>query len=88
MVDVKQVTVQVQVLVTAVLNRRIRRLVRHSAGWEAHFGVQAKGRNGESRQGLGGELGFIDDDFLDLGVRRLSPGWGKRCHCDESGGNW
>ena len=79
-VDVQQVAVEVQVLVTAILNRRIRGLGGIRAGREIEAGVQTPGRDGDPGEALGLELGLVDDDFLDFGVGGANPVRRERGH--------
>lgn len=80
-VDVEQIAVQVQVLVTAILNRRVRGLGGIRAGRKVEAGIKAPGRHGHLGEALGLELGFVDDDLLDLGVGGLNPVRRERGHC-------
>lgn len=72
-VDVQQVAVQVKVPVTAHLDRRVGGLGGDGARRELQLGEQAERREGNFGDALGGEGGLIDDDLLDVGVRRLRP---------------
>ncbi|TLS30685.1 hypothetical protein PpBr36_03167 [Pyricularia pennisetigena] len=70
-IDVQQVAVEVQVPVPADLHRGVRRLIGQGAGREGHLGVEGERGQSHAGAGHGGELGLIDNDFLDLG-------WGLR----------
>jgi hypothetical protein len=81
-VDVQQVTVQVHVLVLSNLHGSIGFYWRDLARREAHPSKQAKRRYSDLGETLGRELGIIDDDLLDVWVRRLRPVGLERCHVE------
>lgn len=71
-------------LVASELDGSIRRAVGQSTRRERHLGIQAEGGHRDLGKTLGGELGFIDDDFLNLRVRRTSPSGSQWCcHGEE-----
>ena len=80
-VDVQQIAVEVQVLVTAHLDGGVGRLVGRGAWWEVKLGEDGEGRQGHFGDALGAELGLVDDDLLDIGVGGLNPVWRERGHC-------
>jgi len=81
-VDVQQVRIEVQVLLLAHLDSGISWLV----GWRTRGKVEGRieGKRGEGDPGeaLGGELGLVDDDLLNVRVRRLCP---MRCESHFKG---
>ena len=81
MVDVQQIAVQVEVSVAASLDGRVRGLIGRGARWKVELCKHGKGREGNSRDALCGELfGVDDDDLLDVGVGRLLPVGDERSH--------
>jgi hypothetical protein len=81
MVDVHQVRVEVQVLVTAHLNRGICGLVGRGAWWEGELGEEGVGWERHAGDGSCGELsGRGAEDLLDLGMRGLGPVGSEWCH--------
>jgi hypothetical protein len=85
-VDVQQVTVQVHVLFASNLDGCIRSRFSYVTRGECHLGEQAEGRKSDFGEALRGELGLVNDDFLDLGIGRPSPMRRERAHF--SGGSW
>jgi hypothetical protein len=80
-VDVQQVAVEVQVLVTAELNGSVGRAVGQGTRRECHLGVECKGGERHPGDALGGELGIVDDDLLDVRMGWTVPGRGEwSCH--------
>lgn len=81
MVDVQQVAVQVEVSVPAGLDGRVGGLIGRGAGGKVELCEHGKGREGDARDALCGELfGVDDDDLLDVGVGRLLPVGDERSH--------
>lgn len=83
-VNVQQVTVEVEMSIASHLHRGIRGL----RGFRARRKVQSgkKGKRWESNAGeaLGGEFSLVEnDDFLNVGVRWLLPMRSKGSHGDE-----
>lgn len=62
------------------LNGGISWSVGHRARRKVQSRVERERREGDPRETLGGELGIVDDNLLDLGVRRLVPMRNERCH--------
>jgi hypothetical protein len=82
MVNVQQVTVQVEMSVAACLNGSVGRFAGGRARREIELRKDSKRWEGNARDALGGEfLGVHDDDFLDVGVRGLVPVGSERSHC-------
>lgn len=97
MVDEQQVAVEVQVALLARLDGRVGGLLGDGAGREGQLGVDGKGRQGDAGEALGGELGLVDDDLLDVRVRGLVPVGGEGGHDGQfdalaigraGGGSW
>lgn len=80
-VDVNQISVQVQVLISAHLYRSVCWLVGLCRWWKVDLGIQSIWGDIDSGDGLGGELGVVDDHFLDLRVGWLWPERNEWCHC-------
>ncbi len=80
MVNVQQVTVEVEVRVPASLDSRIGGLIGIGARRKGKLGKDGKWREGDAGQALCGEGGLVDDDFLDLEVGRLRPVGGDGRH--------
>lgn len=79
MININQITIQIQMSPLPTLHRRIRRFLGVCTRWEIHFRVYGEGREGERGFGFRGEfLGGVCsvDDFLDVWVGGLGPGWG------------
>lgn len=75
MVNINQITIQIQMFISSHLYRRIRRFLSACARWESHFCEESERWEGDAGDGLGGEfVGVCEEDFLDLGVRGLRPG--------------
>jgi hypothetical protein len=76
MIYINQIAVQVQMGISAHLDRRIRRRSGFRARREGHLGEEAKGRKGDFGDGLRGE-GIIAIaavyHFLDFAMGRLGP---------------
>nr|pir hypothetical protein B9J10.210 [imported] - Neurospora crassa [Neurospora crassa] len=72
-VDVQQVAVKIQVLVTATLDGSIRRLLGRRAGGKLELGEQRKGRQSNLGDALGRELGLVDDEVKTVRVGGLDP---------------
>ena len=68
------------VLVRPDLDRRVRGLVGQGAGREGQLGEVAEGGEADLGDALGAELGLVNQDFLDVGVRGLRPVGRERCH--------
>lgn len=81
MVDIQQVAVEIQVLVTATLDGSIRRLVGRRAGGELELGKQRKGRQSNLGDALGRELGLVDDEVKTVRVGGLDPVGLDGSHC-------
>ena len=73
MIDVQQVTVEVEVAVAAHLDSGVGGLGGDSAGREGHLCKDGEWRQRDLGQTLGGVLGVVDDDVLDVRVGRLGP---------------
>lgn len=80
MVDVQQIAVQVQVLVTATLDGRIRRLLGRRARGVLELGEQRKGRESNLGDALGRVLGLVDDEVKTVRVGGLDPVGLDGCH--------
>ena len=81
MVNVQQVTVQVEMSVAAGLNGSVSRFAGGRAGGEVELCENCKWWERNARDALGGEfLGVHDDDFLDVWVRGLVPMGSERSH--------
>ena len=82
MVNVQQVTVQVEMSVAACLNGGVGRFAGGRARREIELCKDSKRWEGNARDALGGEfLGIYDNNFLDVGVRGLMPVGSERSHC-------
>lgn len=81
MVDIQQIAVQVQVLVTATLDGRIRRLLGRRARGVLELGEQRERRQGNLGDALGRVLGLVDDEVKTVRVRGLDPVGLDGCHC-------
>ena len=81
MVDVNQISVQVQVLISAHLHRSVCWLIGLCRWWKIDLGIQSIWGDIDFGDGLGGELGVVDDHFLDLWVGWLWPERNEWCHC-------
>lgn len=67
MINIHQITIQIQMLVLSHLNRSIRWFVGLGAWWEVEFGEDSVGWEGYFGEGLGGEVRGVagEDNFLD-----------------------
>jgi hypothetical protein len=81
-IDVKQITVQVEMRITTCLHSSVSGFADARARRKFEFCKDRKGRERNTRDALGGEfLGVDDDDLLDLGVGGLVPVGSERSHC-------
>lgn len=80
MVYEQQVTVEVQMAVLSGLNRSIGWLIGRGARWESQLCENREWGKCHARQALRGEFSLIDDDLLNVRVRRLLPVGGDGCH--------
>lgn len=72
-VDVEQVTVEIQVLVLAELDSCITRFDCEGARWEIHLGKNCKGRKRDFGKAFSHEAAIVDDNLLDLRMGWLVP---------------
>lgn len=83
-VNVQKVAVEVQVLVPANLDCGVGGLFGKGARRECHLGKDGKRSKRDLGQAFRGELGIVDDDILDVRMRRPSPVGSKWRHmCDS-----
>lgn len=80
-VDVYQIAVQVEVLISAHLDSGVSWLIGLSCWWEVDLGVESVWCNLNSGDGLRSKFGIVDDDLLDLRPRWLWPEGNEWCHC-------
>lgn len=80
MINVQQVTVEVEMRVPAGLDSRVGRLRGVGARRKGKLGKDGKGRQGDAGVALCGEGGLVDDDVLDLRVGGLRPVRGDGRH--------
>lgn len=73
MINIQQITVQIEVRVPAHLHRSIRRLVGNRARREVEFCEYRERRERHFGIALGGEFFIVDNDVLDGRVRGLVP---------------
>jgi hypothetical protein len=69
--------------ISAHLNGSIGRLIGLRTRWEGDLRKEAKGRDGDLGERLGGEAFFPEYHFLDFSVGGLFPKWSQRCHCSS-----
>lgn len=84
MVDVQQIAVEVEVGIAAGLDGGVGGLRGRGAGRKVELGEDGEGRESDAGDALGGELGRVLDDFLDVGVRGTVPMGDERCHCGST----
>lgn len=72
-VNIQQVTVEVEMPIASHLHSGIRGLWGFCAWRKVEPGKQRKGRQSDAREALGGEFGLVDDDLLNVRVRGLLP---------------
>jgi hypothetical protein len=78
---VHEIRIEVQVLVTAHLDRGVRGLLGDGARREGHLGEEPVGRQRHAGDGTSGKLsGRGDKNLLDLGMRGPGPVGSERCH--------
>ena len=80
-VDVQQVTVEVQMLVCTELDRRICRFCCRRAWREGQLCIDCKRREVYPRDALGGKVFFVNDNLLNVRVGGLLPLRLDWCHC-------
>ena len=80
MVNVQQVTVEVQVLALAHLDRRVGRILSGRTRREGELREDGERGEGGLGQALGGEGGLVGDDLEAVRVGGLDPVWCKRRH--------
>ena len=80
MINIQQITIEVQMLVPANLDGGVTGLFCHGARREGHLGIEAEGREGDLGQAFGGKLSLVDDNLLDIRVRRTGPMRNEWCH--------
>lgn len=88
MVNIHQITVQIQVLISTHLNCGIRCLGSRRTWWKGEFGKDTEGREVDEGDGLGSELLRVGrkDNLLDEWVRGLRPVGGEWCHFSDDRG--
>lgn len=81
MVDVYQIAVQVEVLISAHLDGGVGWFISLSCWWKVDLGVESIWRDLNSGDGFGSKFGIVDDDLLDVRPRWLWPERNEWCHC-------
>lgn len=89
MVDVQQITVQVEMAVLSHLHSGIGGLRCRCARRKRHLGVDGERRQSYLGEALGGEFSLVYYDILDIRVGRLLPMGSEWCHCvGRAEGSW